>query len=383
MLENSHELVSDDGEIEKHQEMKSKHKNLQTEGFINEEMEKFKMEDNSYFQDETKDSFDSQENFFSDERPSSFGPESFNFKDIHREFPGDERDDIPELPMIEGGPRRRKKEVAQHEFQPEGFYDFMDTKEFVPVKNVPERSSNFQTSQPFQQRILQQSQPQYEQLREFQPIVGHRYAEPLSYRNPLDIDHNPDDVGFYEEPKFATNHRAFPKSPSSRPLPQFQTPRFLENAPFEDGFLDIPKVGVPSNFFGPEQPNPIPRQSPNNFARPDFDQESIPEQEPPSFVGETPFTEPFFDSPPPPPPRPRPSRQSSSHLQPQYRDLDSEEIYRPKRRPEFQEVEEEFAPMPHLPPPPEMIEMQKNSQFPVDVPKIGANIPYRPPGKLF
>ena len=36
--------------------------------------------------------------------------------------------------------------------------------------------------------------------------------------------------------------------------------------------------------------------------------------------------------------------------------------------------------MPHLPPPPEMLEMQKNSLFPVDVPKLGANLPYRPPG---
>ena len=40
----------------------------------------------------------------------------------------------------------------------------------------------------------------------------------------------------------------------------------------------------------------------------------------------------------------------------------------------------EETPMPHLPPPPEMLEMQKNSLFPVDVPKLGANLPYRPPG---
>ena len=39
--------------------------------------------------------------------------------------------------------------------------------------------------------------------------------------------------------------------------------------------------------------------------------------------------------------------------------------------------------MPHLPPPPEMMEMQKNSFFPVDVPKIGAKTPYRPPELLF
>ena len=46
--------------------------------------------------------------------------------------------------------------------------------------------------------------------------------------------------------------------------------------------------------------------------------------------------------------------------------------------PRFEEV-----PMPHLPPPPEMIEMQKNSLFPVDVPKLGANLPYRPPELIF
>ena len=30
-----------------------------------------------------------------------------------------------------------------------------------------------------------------------------------------------------------------------------------------------------------------------------------------------------------------------------------------------------------------MIEMQKNSLFPVDVPKLGANLPYRPPELIF
>ena len=40
--------------------------------------------------------------------------------------------------------------------------------------------------------------------------------------------------------------------------------------------------------------------------------------------------------------------------------------------------------MPHLPPPPEMLELQKNSFFPVDVPKIGASdAPYRPPELIF
>ena len=42
------------------------------------------------------------------------------------------------------------------------------------------------------------------------------------------------------------------------------------------------------------------------------------------------------------------------------------------------------ADMPHLPPPPEMLELQKNSFFPVDVPKIGASdAPYRPPELIF
>ena len=42
------------------------------------------------------------------------------------------------------------------------------------------------------------------------------------------------------------------------------------------------------------------------------------------------------------------------------------------------------ADMPHLPPPPEMLELQKNSFFPVDVPKIGvSNEPYRPPELIF
>ena len=39
--------------------------------------------------------------------------------------------------------------------------------------------------------------------------------------------------------------------------------------------------------------------------------------------------------------------------------------------------------LPHLPPPPEMIEMQRNSLFPVDVPKIGVDAPYRPPELIF
>ena len=43
------------------------------------------------------------------------------------------------------------------------------------------------------------------------------------------------------------------------------------------------------------------------------------------------------------------------------------------------------ADMPHLPPPPEMLELQKNSFFhPHDVPKIGvSNAPYRPPELIF
>jgi hypothetical protein len=53
-----------------------------------------------------------------------------------------------------------------------------------------------------------------------------------------------------------------------------------------------------------------------------------------------------------------------------------------RQAPEDNRVFEE-APMPHLPPPPEMIEMQKNSLFPVDVPKLGANLPYRPPELIF
>jgi hypothetical protein len=43
----------------------------------------------------------------------------------------------------------------------------------------------------------------------------------------------------------------------------------------------------------------------------------------------------------------------------------------------------EEVPMPHLDPPPEMLEMQRNSLFPVDVPKLGANLPYRPPELIF
>lgn len=412
LLQNSHEKLnhngplSDDGASPKPKpSQKVKQDNnpqdtLQTEGFLNGEMEKFEFEDDSFFRDGIDEgSYNperSNSGFFSDERPT-FGPESFNFNEGKSAF----SDDVPLLPTIEGPPRP-KKDVGSG-FNSEAYFDIMsdllDEEELAPAKRIPERSPkprpNFQTPQPFQQRILQ---PPYEQLREFQPIPGaHKYAEPLSYRNPLDVDHNPDDVGFYQEPTFATNHRAFPKSPASRPLPSFQTPRFLDDAQFEDGFLDIPKVGVPSHFFGSQVAPVAPSRQvalddssriPANFPRPDIRSEldSIPDHNPPSFVGETPFTEPFFDS-PPPQPKLRPSRQS--HLTAQYRDLDSDdEIYRPKRRPEPQSEEDERppppppAPMPHLPPPPEMIEMQKNSQFPVDVPKLGANIPYRPPGKF-
>ena len=56
--------------------------------------------------------------------------------------------------------------------------------------------------------------------------------------------------------------------------------------------------------------------------------------------------------------------------------------------PTFDQIERTAEPrfvsdMPHLPPPPEMLELQKNSLFPVDVPKMGSGVTYRPPELIF
>ena len=74
----------------------------------------------------------------------------------------------------------------------------------------------------------------------------------------------------------------------------------------------------------------------------------------------------------------------SSELVPEHRSLEP-----PKHFPSYHDIKPTYsepryvADMPHLPPPPEMIDMQRNSLFPVDVPKIGVDVPYRPPELVF
>ena len=88
--------------------------------------------------------------------------------------------------------------------------------------------------------------------------------------------------------------------------------------------------------------------------------------------------------PPYDPPNYLDSRLAELELEPEHRSLEP-----PKHFPSYHDIKPTYsepryvADMPHLPPPPEMIDMQRNSLFPVDVPKIGVDAPYRPPELVF
>ena len=141
--------------------------------------------------------------------------------------------------------------------------------------------------------------------------VGHSYAEPLSYRNPLDVDHDDVDVGFYPGPKFVgvqNRHQGFLPPPTAPPRPfnsqvPAHVPRLLDDVNTEVEFVDVPKVStkqVPSHeFFGQALTQRAPPfagfesgKVPKNFPRPD-----ISSQLDPAPRNEGGFGGSFFDTP--------------------------------------------------------------------------------------
>ncbi len=261
---------------------------------------------------------------------------------------------------------------------------------------------------------------------------GHAYSKPMSYMNPMDKFHNPSEVDVFTAPA--------PPGPGPRSGESlFKQPRFNDEFAFEEPgvddfqpsgnfFVDIPKINInqaigskaPSGDFRnmPENlPNPQPlvqsgyydnrpRQHyepevppQQHFShRPDIqgaldevpDHSPPPYQPPASSLNSVPGRYEQYDDydykprsyrprPPPPPPQPKHSYTPSRS-------------YKPKNFPSYDELTPKGDPfentryvedMPHLPPPPEMLEMQRNSLFPVDVPKIGSKVAYEPPEVLF
>ncbi len=227
----------------------------------------------------------------------------------------------------------------------------------------------------------------------------HPYADPLNHRNPLDISHQAEQVELYLQPpltrqKDAENLR-YARPP---PLGVVDVPKvghedkYLE-APFtqpytppvrEDTHASYPDLLTSNDVFGPI---PFANLEISGTLLPQEHRSAPPLQEPrPPPVQVQPLPGDFqslsstgpgdrfpvsghfneelsYDAPkvrgprrppPPPPPPPRSTRTKKSNFPTDYLDV----------------------PIPHLPPPPEMILATRN--FPIDVPRLGAKVPYEP-----
>jgi len=281
--------------------------------------------------------------------------EKFNFNEDESEpfFPGDQRKDIPTLPRIETTGREEPDTTVTDPGKSQTYFDimsdFFDEPEIniFPDKNVAPRSVKFDAApRPIRSGSGFYDEPKAEKLRQIRPTtqIGHTYAQPLKYLNPLDVDHNAADVGFYQGPKVGGVHHNnvrphgfVPPQPPRPPRP-FQPPhrpRLLEEAVPDAEFLDIPKIGVAKEFFGEaltrqnsfddnfgfdESSSPSKpfdgRDAPPNFPRPNIGAQldNVPDQRQPSFVGgftESDFEEPDFDV-----------RQNFQDLRPEFRDID-------------------------------------------------------------
>ena len=285
--------------------------------------------------------------------------DKFNFNEDESEpfFPGDQRKDIPTLPRIEtDGKNEPDTTVPQPGIRKSQTYfdimsDFFDEPEIniFPDKNVAPRSANFAAAPRPHLPLRPQpgpgfyGEPKAQKLRQIRPTthVGHAYAQPLKYLNPLDVDHNSADVGFYQGPKVGgvqANHgrpHGFAPPQPPRPFQPPHRPRLLEEAVPDAEFLDIPKIGVAQEFFGEaltrqnsfddnfgfdESSSPSKPfdggDAPPNFPRPNIASQldRVPDQQQPSFVGG--FTEPDFEEPD------FDVRQNFQDLRPEFRDID-------------------------------------------------------------
>ena len=215
------------------------------------------------------------------------------------------------------------------------FFDEPEVNIFPTQKTVALRHANYR-QQPFSGHS--------QKLRQIAPTtshVGHGYSEPLQYHNPLDVDHNSADVGFYPGPKYGGVHHNkktkgfIPQPPPPRPFQPPHRPRLLDDVNHDVDFVDVPKVGTDGEFFGEalrqnsfqdnfsfdESPTP-PQHSGfeagkirNNFPRPNIGSQfdNGPEQRAPSFTGfaDSVFDEPDFDV-----------RQNFRDLRPEFGDVD-------------------------------------------------------------
>lgn len=272
-------------------------------------------------------------------------------------FPGDQREDIPMLPEIENRENR----------EPELYYQRPKSRPYYGPRTTS-------------------------------PAYGHLYHKGMSYRNPMDHYHDPHEVEIFSHESLTYDHYPIKKS--------FQ--EYEEQDPY---FQDIPKI----NAIEDRSLNPMsqrlkryPEPEPKVFKVPykaDYEHDYEPHFDYPEEISEPHFkypehSEPHFNYPEDHKVRYRSIDYvpKQEHVQPKFQSLNLEPNLRqdPKHGikhdidfPAYEQVgnyhhEPNYvADMPHLPPPPEMLELQKNSLFPVDVPKIGVDAPYRPPELIF
>lgn len=233
------------------------------------------------------------------------------------------------------------------------------------------------------------------------PSYGHLYHKGMSYRNPMDYHHDPHDVEIFSHESLTYDY------PIKKSFQEYEE----EEQPYFQNQPDIHKI----NAIEDRSLNQVsqrlkryPAEEERSFQVPykaDYEHEYEPQfnYNPPKSSAEKHNTYHFsrnvdddhkvryrsIDYVP-----------KQEHVQPKFQSLNLEPNLRQDHHqkinhhhdidfPAFQQVgnyhhEPNYvADMPHLPPPPEMLELQKNSLFPVDVPKIGVDAPYRPPELIF
>ena len=317
------------------------------------------------------------------------GREKFN-------FPGDSREDIPLLPEIEN---MNDREPAIYR------------KPYQRYPEYPKRYSGFTGY----------------------PAKRHSYhQDSMDHYNPMDSDHNPRDVdvfnpeprSFHEQqnqdpffmdiPKINVNNHLDYQGPKNEHLERFHKPDISSHLSGRDEHHIPPYRNPHRQGLYPEDDHHDHHQ-PKHFDHPkaDFSYSGHSDQpkefhHPKPDFSHSELHQPHFDHPkadfsysghPD-------QHEEFHHPQPDFSHAELEQPhFKPPRShfhakrhnpglpnepdfPTFDQIERTAEPrfvsdMPHLPPPPEMLELQKNSLFPVDVPKIGSAVTYRPPELIF
>ena len=323
-------------------------------------------------------------------------------------FPGDSREDIPMLPEIENMDDREPSIYRK------------------PYKSYPDYPRGYPRRYPSKRYSIK---PSY-------------HEDSMDHYNPMDYDHNPTDVDvfnpeprsfenehdpfFIDIPKINVNNHLDYQGPKSARLERFHKPDISSHLnvpdheippyrnPHRKGLypdhhepdhydhhdhhqpkhFDHPKpdfsysghTGEPKEFHHPEPDFTYSGHSdtPKKFHHPkgDFSYSGHSDRPKEFHHPKADFSRPeHFDH----QPQFKPPRLDFASKR-RHTELPSEPTF-----PTFDQIERTSEPsepqfvsdMPHLPPPPEMVELQKNSLFPVDVPKIGSKIDYRPPELIF